>query len=53
VPFSDSVIAVCYVSTNAKKQLEVKEILTGLVSESQRSQLVPQISASIPETPEA
>ena len=53
VPFSDSVIAVCYVSTNAKKQLEVKEILTGLVSESQRSQLVPQIPASTPETPEA
>ena len=53
VPFSDSVITVSYVSTNAKKQLEVKEILTGLVSESQRSQLVPQISASTAETPEA
>jgi hypothetical protein len=51
--FSDSVITVNYVSTNAKKQLEVKEILTGLVSESQRSQLVPQISAPTPETPEA
>jgi hypothetical protein len=53
VPFSDSVITVSAVSTNAKKQLEVKEILTGLVSESQRSQLVPQISALTPETPEA
>jgi hypothetical protein len=51
MPFSDSVIRVNYVSTNAKKQLEVKEILIGLVSESQRSQLVPQISASTP--PEA
>lgn len=53
IPFSDSVIRVNYVSTNAKKQLEVKEILIGLVSESQRSQLVPQISASAPEAPEA
>ncbi|PZV10542.1 MAG: hypothetical protein DCF20_21150 [Pseudanabaena sp.] len=53
VPFSDSVIKVNYVSTNAKKQLEVKEILTGLVSEAQRSQLVPQISASITEDPES
>lgn len=52
-PFSDSVIRVNYVSTNAKKQLEVKEILIGLVSESQRSQLVPQISASTPEAPPA
>ena len=52
VPFSDSVITVSQVSTNAKKQQESKEILTGLVSESQRSQLAPQISAAIPETPE-
>ncbi len=53
VPFSDSVITVSYVTTNAKKQIESKDILAGLVSESQRSQLVPQISASAPETPEA
>ncbi len=53
VPFSDSVITVSSVSTNAKKQLERKDILTGLVSESQRSQLVPQLSVATPETPEA
>lgn len=52
-PFSDSVVTVSYVSTNAKKQQESKDILTGLVTESQRSQLVPQISVSVPETPEA
>ncbi len=52
VPFSDSVVTVSYVSTNAKKQLEFKELLTGLVSESQRSQLVPQISTATSETPE-
>ena len=54
VPFSDSVITVSYVSTNAKKQLERKDLLTGLVSESQRSLLVPQISTLTSETtPEA
>jgi hypothetical protein len=42
---SDSVITVSYVSLNAKKQLESKQLLEGLISESQRSQLVPQISS--------
>jgi len=37
---SDSVITVSYVSTNAKKQVESKNLLEGLVSESQRSLLV-------------
>ncbi|WP_434685183.1 hypothetical protein [Pseudanabaena minima] len=54
VPFSDSVITVSHISTNAKKQQESKDLLTGLVSESQRSLLVPQISTSTSETtPEA
>jgi len=39
---SDSVITVNYVSTNAKKQVESKLLLEGLVSETQRSQLIPQ-----------
>jgi len=51
VAFSDSVITVSYISTNAKKQQESKDLLTGLVSESQRSLLVPQISTSTSETP--
>ncbi|MEA5485642.1 MULTISPECIES: hypothetical protein [Pseudanabaena] len=51
IPFSDSVITVSYVSTNAKKQNESKDLLTGLVSESQRSLLVPQISTATSETP--
>lgn len=42
---SDSVITVNYVSTNAKKQVESKLLLEGLVSDVQRSQLVPQASA--------
>jgi len=54
VPFSDSVITVSHISTNAKKQQESKDLLTGIVSESQRSLLVPQISTSTSETtPEA
>ena len=51
VPFSDSVITVSQVSTNAKKQQESKEILTGLVSESQLSHLPPPISAPFPQPP--
>jgi hypothetical protein len=50
--FSDSVITVSYISTNVNKQQEAKDILTGLVSESQRLKLVPQISAPTDETPE-
>jgi hypothetical protein len=42
---SDSVITVNYVSANAKKQVESKLLLEGLVSELQRSQLIPQKSA--------
>ncbi|MCA6595838.1 MAG: hypothetical protein IM539_05845 [Pseudanabaena sp. M046S1SP1A06QC] len=42
---SDSVITVNYVSLNDKKQEESKQLLEGLISESQRSQLVPQISS--------
>lgn len=42
---SDSVITVNYVSLNAKKQVESKQLLEGLISESQRSQLVLQISS--------
>jgi len=54
IAFSDSVITVSYVSTNAKKQQESQDLLTGLVSESQRSLLVPQISTATSETnPEA
>ena len=54
VAFSDSVITVSYISTNAKKQQESKDLLTGLVSESQRSLLVPQISTPTSEiAPEA
>ena len=37
---SDSVITVSYVSTNAKKQVEFRNLLEGLVSESQRSLLL-------------
>ncbi len=43
-PESDSVITVSYVSTNAKKQVMAKNLLEGLVSNSQRSQLIPQLS---------
>jgi len=49
VPYSDSVIIVSRVSTNAKKQQESKDLLSGLVSASQRSQLVPQIADTAPE----
>lgn len=52
-PLSDSVITVSYVSTNAKKQEESKDILTGLVSETQRSLLVSQIPTTASETPES
>ncbi|NMF58187.1 hypothetical protein [Pseudanabaena yagii] len=50
---SDSVITVSYVSLNAKKQVEAKQLLEGLISESQRSQLVPQISSQNDESVDA
>ena len=52
-PLSDSVITVSSVFTNSKKQNEAKDILSGLVTESQRLRLIPQIAAPSSETIES
>lgn len=45
---SDSVVTVSHVSTNAKKQVESKKLLEGLVTSEQRSQLVSRRSEETP-----